>query len=57
MGKIDISWEIDGGQITAEESVNGMVQVILSKTTEHTGTFWTWENKVRYISERVIKSS
>lgn len=48
MGKIDISWEIDGGQITAEDSVNGMVQVIESKTIEHTGTFWTWENKVGY---------
>ncbi|QKX54517.1 uncharacterized protein TRUGW13939_01604 [Talaromyces rugulosus] len=45
MGKIDISWDIDGGQIAAEDSVNGMVQVIQSKTIEHTGTFWTWENK------------
>ncbi|CRG91170.1 short chain dehydrogenase/reductase family oxidoreductase [Talaromyces islandicus] len=45
MSKIDISWEIDGGQITAGESVNGMAQVIRSKTIEHTGTFWTWENK------------
>lgn len=47
MGKIEISWELDGGQITAEESVQDMLEVIRSKTIDQTGTFWTWENKVR----------
>lgn len=46
MSKIDIAWEIDGGQITAEESVEAMINVIQSKRTEHTGTFWTWKNEV-----------
>lgn len=46
MANIDITWEIDGGQITAEESVRALVNVIQSKTIEHTGTFWTWQNEV-----------
>lgn len=46
MSKIDITWELDGGQLTAEESVLGMINVIQSKTIEHTGTFWTWKNEV-----------
>lgn len=46
MSKIDIAWEIDGGQITAEESVVAMIDVIQSKSIEHTGTFWTWKNEV-----------
>ncbi|KAH8700372.1 putative short-chain dehydrogenase [Talaromyces proteolyticus] len=45
MGNIEISWELDGGQITAEESVQDMVKVIQSKTIDQTGTFWTWENR------------
>ncbi|KAG2416770.1 hypothetical protein HFD88_007986 [Aspergillus terreus] len=45
MANIDITWEIDGGQITAEESVRALVNVIQSKTIEHTGTFWTWQNE------------
>jgi hypothetical protein len=48
MSKIDIAWEIDGGQITAEESVVAMIDVIQSKNIEHTGTFWTWENEVSW---------
>lgn len=46
MSKIEIAWEISGGQITAEESIHGMLDVIQSKTIEHTGTFWTWQNEV-----------
>ncbi|EED16353.1 3-oxoacyl-[acyl-carrier-protein] reductase, putative [Talaromyces stipitatus ATCC 10500] len=46
MSKIDIAWEISGGQITAEESVSAMIDVIQSKSIEHTGTFWTWKNEV-----------
>jgi hypothetical protein len=46
MGKIEISWDLDGGQISAQESVSAMIGVIQSKTIEQTGTFWTWENEV-----------
>ncbi|OJD18689.1 hypothetical protein AJ78_01304 [Emergomyces pasteurianus Ep9510] len=45
MGKIEISWDLDGGQITAEESVSAMVDVIRSKNIQDTGTFCTWENE------------
>lgn len=48
MSNIDIPWEIDGGMITAEESVVPMISVIESKKSEHTGTFWTWENEVSF---------
>ena len=46
MSNIEIPWEISGGQITATASVTGLIKVLESKTTEHSGTFWTWENKV-----------
>lgn len=46
MGKIEIPWDLDGGQISAQESVSAMIGVIETKTIEHTGTFWTWENEV-----------
>ncbi|PGH09489.1 hypothetical protein GX51_00594 [Blastomyces parvus] len=49
MGKIEISWDLDGGQITAEESVVAMVDVVRSKSIKDTGTFWTWENEVSYL--------
>lgn len=48
MANIEIAWDIDGGQISAEESVRGMLGVIQEKTIEHTGTFWTWENVVSF---------
>jgi hypothetical protein len=48
MSNIEIAWEIDGGQITAEDSVLAMIDVIKSKTIEHTGTFWTWKNEVSW---------
>ncbi|PGH34567.1 hypothetical protein GX50_02650 [[Emmonsia] crescens] len=46
MGKIEIGWDLDGGQITAEVSVLAMIDVIRSKNIKDTGTFWTWENEV-----------
>jgi hypothetical protein len=49
MAKIDITWEIEGGQITAEESVRDMLQVIPAKRVEQSGTFWTWDNRVSFI--------
>uniref|UniRef100_A0A093VI98 Putative oxidoreductase n=1 Tax=Talaromyces marneffei PM1 TaxID=1077442 RepID=A0A093VI98_TALMA len=45
MGNLGIAWEISGGQITAEESVVAMIDVVQSKNIEHTGTFWTWKNE------------
>ncbi|KAL4786818.1 putative short-chain dehydrogenase [Aspergillus varians] len=44
MGKTEISWDINGGQISAQESVSALIGVIESKTVKDTGTFWTWEN-------------
>ena len=45
----EITWELDGGQISAEESVRKLVEVIRSKKLDHTGTFWTWENEVSLV--------
>ncbi|KAH3207295.1 hypothetical protein LV164_001310 [Aspergillus fumigatus] len=45
MGMTEITWELDGGQISAEESVRKLVEVIRSKKLDHTGTFWTWGNE------------
>jgi len=44
MANIDIPWEVDG-MITPEQSVKMMFSVIQSKKIQHSGTFWTWENK------------
>lgn len=49
MGMTEITWELDGGQISAEESVRKLVEVIRSKKLDHTGTFWTWENEVSLV--------
>jgi hypothetical protein len=54
MSKIEIAWEIDGGQITAEESVLGMIDVIRSKSIDHTGTFWTWKNEVSWTTRLLL---
>lgn len=54
MSNIEIAWEIDGGQITAEESVLAMIDVIQSKSIEHTGTFWTWKNEVSWNTKKEI---
>ena len=46
MQNIDIDWDVEG-IISPEESVTAMIKVIESKGIKHSGTFWTWENKVR----------
>lgn len=46
MGNIDVDWEVEG-VIKAPESVAGMLKVIEQKTFQDTGTFWTWEGRVR----------
>jgi len=47
MANVSVGWEVEG-IITAKESVAGMLSVIKSKTVRDTGTFWTWEGKVRF---------
>lgn len=46
MGNINVDWEVEG-IIKAPESVAGMMKVIEQKGFQDTGTFWTWEGKVR----------
>jgi len=45
MTNIEVSWEVKG-IITPTESVSAMIEVIESKGIQHSGSFWTWENKV-----------
>jgi len=45
MGNIEVGWDVEG-IITPEESVSGMIKVLETKGIQHSGTFWTWENKV-----------
>ena len=49
MANIDVGWEVEG-QLTPAESVEACIKVIETKGPEHSGTFWTWENKVRHLS-------
>ncbi|KAI5206920.1 NAD(P)-binding protein [Aureobasidium subglaciale] len=44
MANIELGWEVDG-IMTPQESVSAMIPVIESKGIQHSGTFWTWENK------------
>jgi len=46
MANIEVPWEVHG-VISPQESISAMIKVIESKTVEHSGTFWTWEDKVR----------
>ncbi|GAB7352854.1 hypothetical protein MBLNU459_g3459t3 [Dothideomycetes sp. NU459] len=46
MANIDLAWEVEG-IITPQQSVTAMIKVIESKGIQHSGTFWTWENKSR----------
>jgi hypothetical protein len=46
MASIDVEWDVEG-IITPKESVEAMLRVIPTKTIEQSGTFWTWEGKVR----------
>jgi hypothetical protein len=45
MTNIDADLTIEG-LLTPQESVEKMLAVILGKTIDDTGTFWTWEGKV-----------
>ena len=47
MANVQLPWEVQG-IITPEESVAKMIQVIQSKGQQHSGTFWTYENKVSH---------
>lgn len=47
MANVQLPWEVHG-IITPEESVMKMIEVIKSKGIQHSGTFWTYENKVNW---------
>lgn len=49
MANVQLPWEVHG-IITPEESVMKMIEVIKSKGIQHSGTFWTYENKVSWIT-------
>lgn len=46
MANVSLGWEVEG-IISAEESVSKMLKVIPTKNIEQSGTFWTWEGKVK----------
>lgn len=46
MANIHLPGEVEG-VITPEEPVTKMIEVIQSKGIQHSGTFWTHEDKVR----------
>ena len=46
MANVSLGWEVEG-IMNVDESVAGMVRVVEQKTILDTGTFWTWEGKVR----------
>lgn len=48
MANVQLPWEVQG-IITPEESVMKMIEVIKSKGIQHSGTFWTYENKVSIV--------
>jgi len=51
MANVQLPWEVQG-IITPEESVAKMIEVIQSKGIQHSGTFWTYENKVSKMLSR-----
>jgi NAD(P)-dependent dehydrogenase (short-subunit alcohol dehydrogenase family) len=53
MANVQLPWEVQG-IITPEESVTKMIEVIKSKGIQHSGTFWTYENKVSHPSSIII---
>ena len=46
MANIEVDWEVEG-IIKPSESVAGMLEVVEKKSFQDTGTFWTWEGKVK----------
>lgn len=50
MANIAVPWHVDG-IITPEQSVSAMIDVIQSKGIQHSGTFWTWQDKVSQLSK------
>jgi NAD(P)-dependent dehydrogenase (short-subunit alcohol dehydrogenase family) len=53
MANVQLPWEVQG-IISPEESVSKMIEVIKSKGIQHSGTFWTWENKVSLCSSCAV---
>lgn len=50
MANINLTWVVEG-IISPEVSVTNMIKVIQSKGIQHSGTFWTWEDKVSSIRD------
>ena len=48
MGNIEVDWEVEG-TIKAPESVAAMLKVVERRSFQDTGTFWTWEGKVKQL--------
>ncbi len=46
MANIEVDWEVEG-IISPEESVTKMLKVFSTKGKEQSGTFWSWDNRVR----------
>lgn len=53
MANVQLPWEVQG-IISPEESVTKMIEVIKSKGIQHSGTFWTYENKVSDVVDKVL---
>jgi hypothetical protein len=45
MANVELDWDVEG-IIEPDESVRGMLQVIESKDTADSGTFWCWDGRV-----------
>jgi NAD(P)-dependent dehydrogenase (short-subunit alcohol dehydrogenase family) len=53
MANVQLPWEVHG-IISPEESVTKMIEVIKSKGIQHSGTFWTYENKVSFMIRVIL---
>lgn len=58
---VDISWEVEARTLSVDESVRACIGVIAGKGVQDSGTFWTWEDRVRgfqwnFFSERAVQA-
>ena len=45
MASFEHEWDVDG-IMSPEESVSGMLEVIVARTRQDSGTFWRWDGQV-----------
>ena len=55
MGNIQTEWDVEG-IISPKQSVSMMLKVLASRTLADTGTFWTYEGKVRHVDVHCISA-